>query len=119
MIIEDAFLPAAAHLSGPLAADVLAPVLAAAGDELISCRVAHVQYRPQSDLVVRYRCDVRRSGATVQDTVLAATTVAGPYAGTVPVEAETPDGATLSVGVWRWPFDPIVSDLTAMVTPHL
>jgi len=119
VVIEDAFLPAAAHLSGPLAADVLAPVLDAAGDELLSCRAAHVQYRPQSDLVVRYRCDVRRAGTVVQDTVLAATTVAGPYAGTVPVEAETPDGATLSVGVWRWPFDPIITDLSTMVTPDL
>lgn len=119
VIIEDEFLPAAAHLTGPLATDVLAPVLAAAGSELIACRTANVQYRPQSDLVVRYRCDVRRDGIVIQDTVLAATTVAGPYAGTVPVEAETPDGGVLSVGVWRWPFDPIITGLSTMVTPDL
>lgn len=119
VIIEDEFLPAAAHLTGPLAADVLTPVLAAAGSELLACRTANVQYRPQSDLVVRYRCDVRRDGAVTQDTVLAATTIAGPYAGTVPVEAETPDGGVLSVGVWRWPFDPIITGLSTMVTPDL
>lgn len=118
MVIQDDFLPAAAHLSGPAAADVLAPVLAAAGDDLLACRAAHVQYRPQSDLVVRYRCDVRRGGAHRSDTVLAATTVHGPFPGTVPVEAETPDG-TLTVGVWRWPFDPVITDLATMVTPHL
>ena len=119
VIIEDAFLPAAAHLTGPSAPDVLAAAVAAAGGELISCRPSHVQYRPQADLVVRYRCDVRRDGATTQDTVLAATTVNGPYAGTVPIEAEAADGTTLSVGVWRWPFDPILTDLATMVTPQL
>lgn len=118
VIIQDDFLPAAAHLSGPAAADVLAPVLAAAGDQLLTCRAAHVQYRPQSDLVVRYRCDVRRGGADTSDTVLAATTVHGPFPGTVPVEAETPDG-TLTVGVWRWPFDPVITGLATMVTSHL
>ena len=118
-MIEDALLPAAAHLTGSSAQDVLAAAVAAAGDELLSCRPSHVQYRPQSDLVVRYRCDVRRAGAATQDTLLAATTVHGPLPGTVPIQAETPDGTTLSVGVWRWPFDPILTDLATMVTPHL
>lgn len=119
VIIEDAFLPSAPHLTGPAAAEVLAPVLAAAGDELLSCRVVQVQYRPQSDLVVRYRCTVRRDGATTQETVLAGTTVNGPHPGALPVEAEAPDGTTLSVGVWKWPFDPILPDLATMVTSHL
>lgn len=119
VIIEDTFLPSAPHLTGPAAADVLAPVLAATGGELVACRPSNVQYRPQSDLVVRYRCEVRRDAVTTQDTVLAGTTVNGPHPGTVPVEAEAADGTMLSVGVWRWPFDPILSDLATMVTPHL
>lgn len=119
--IEDPLLPAAAHLTGEDAADVLRPVLAAAGGELVACRASHVQYRPESDLVVRYRCEVRRGDRadSTTETLLAATTAAGPYAGTVPIEATTPDGSTLSVGVWRWPFDPILVDLATMVTPHL
>lgn len=117
--IEDPLLPAAAHLTGPGASDVLRPVVAAAGGELLSCRTSHVQYRPLSDLVVRYRCAIRRGGIDVTDTLLAATTIAGPHAGTLPVEAEAPDGRALSVGVWRWPFDPVLVDLSTMVTPHL
>jgi aminoglycoside phosphotransferase len=119
VLIEDPLLPAAAHLTGADACDVLRPVVAASGGELLSCRTSHVQYRPESDLVVRYRCDVRRGRTDTTDTLLAATTVAGPFAGTVPIEAQTPDGTTLSVGVWRWPFDPILADLATMVTPHL
>jgi aminoglycoside phosphotransferase len=117
--IQDPLLPAAAHLSGTGASDVLRPVVEAAGGELLSCRTSHVQYRPQSDLVVRYRCEIRRGGIDVTDTLLAATTVAGPFAGTLPIEAAAPDGTVLSVGVWRWPFDPILVDLSTMVTPHL
>jgi aminoglycoside phosphotransferase (APT) family kinase protein len=118
-MIEDPLLPAAAHLTSAAATDVLRPVVAATGGELLSCRTSHVQYRPESDLVVRYRCDIRRNGVDDTDTLLAATTIAGPHAGTIPVEAETPAGDMLSVGVWRWPFDPILVDLTTMVTPHL
>jgi aminoglycoside phosphotransferase len=119
VLIVDPLLPAAAHLTGSDADDVLRPVIAAAGGELIDCRPSHVQYRPQSDLVVRYRCRIRRGHHDTTDTVLAATTVAGPPAGTVPIEARTPDGIALSVGVWRWPFDPTLVDLTTIVTPHL
>jgi aminoglycoside phosphotransferase (APT) family kinase protein len=85
----------------------------------VSCRTSQVQYRPESDLVVRYRCEIARDGTIVNDTLLAATTVGGPYHGTLPIEAMTPDGATLSVGIWRWPFDPVLTELRAMVTPPL
>ena len=119
MTILDPLLPAASHLTGAGASDVLSPVVEAAGGELLSCRTSHVQYRPQSDLVVRYRCEIRRGGIDVNETLLAATTVAGPFAGTLPIEATAPDGTALSVGVWRWPFDPILVDLSTMVTPQL
>jgi aminoglycoside phosphotransferase len=106
-------------LTGPGAAEVLRPAVAAEGGALVSCRTSQVQYRPESDLVVRYRCEIARDGTIVNDTLLAATTVGGPYHGTLPIEAMTPDGATLSVGVWRWPFDPVLTELRAMVTPPL
>jgi aminoglycoside phosphotransferase len=118
-LIHDPLLPAAAHLTGPGAVEVLRPAVEAAGGELVECRTLHVQYRPESDLVVRYRCAIRRDGAVDADTLLAATTVAGPPPGTLPIEAQTSDGVSLAVGVWRWPFDPILTDLTTMVTPHL
>ena len=118
-VIDDALLPAATYLTGAHAVDVLAPVVAASGGDLLSCVPSHVQYRPRSDLVVRYRCDIRVDGTVSTDTVLAATAVADPPDGTVPVQAVTPEGTTLEVGVWRWPFDPVLTDLTAMVTPRL
>jgi aminoglycoside phosphotransferase (APT) family kinase protein len=119
VIIDDSLLPAATYLTGAHAVDVLAPVIAASGGELVSCEASQVQYRPQSDLVVRYRCRVGVAGEVTTDTVLAATTLGGPPSGTVPVVAVTPDGQTLEVGVWRWPFDPVLTDLAEMVTPHL
>jgi aminoglycoside phosphotransferase len=118
-MIEDALLPAAAHLTGPSAPQVIGAAIAASGGRLVACRPSQVQYRPHSDLVVRYRCEVRRDGATVHDTVLAGTTAAGRHPGTVPVEAVALDGTTLSVGVWRWPFDPILPDLVTMAAPDL
>ena len=117
--IDDPLLPAAAHLTGPGAVDLLRPAVAAEGGALVSCRTSQVQYRPESDLVVRYRCEIHRDGAIVNDTLLAATTVGGPYPGTLPIEATTPDGTNLSVGVWRWPFDPVLAELRTMVTPPL
>jgi aminoglycoside phosphotransferase len=117
--IVDPLLPAAAHLTGAGASDVLRPAVEATGGELLSCRTSHVQYRPQSDLVVGYRCEIRRRRIDVTETLLAATTIAGPFAGTLPIEATAPDGNVLSVSVWRWPFDPILVDLSTMVTPRL
>lgn len=117
--IDDPLLPAAIHLTGPGARDVLRPAVVAAGGELLTCRTSHIQYRPESDLVVRYRCEMRRGGDEFTDTLLAATTTVGPLPGTVPIEATAADGTALSVGVWRWPFDPVLVDLATMVTPHL
>lgn len=119
MIVDDPVLPAAAHLTGPGAHAVLATAVSATGCELVSCRPSHVQYRPGADLVVRYRATVRTLGTTVSDTLLAATTPSGAPAGTLPVEAETSDGSAMQVGVWRWPFDPMLKTLDQVVTPHL
>lgn len=117
VLIDDAVLPAARHLTGEDAVDALATVVAAAGGQLGSARASHVQYRPGSELVVRYETSVSWDGAPpVHETLLAATTSFGPLAGTVPLVAETETGP-LNVSVWRWPFDPVLPGLTAAVTP--
>ena len=117
-MIDDAVLPAAAHLTGADADGVLRAAVAASGAELVSCRPVHVQYRPGSDLIVRYAGTVRGAdGSTSEDTLLAGVTRHGPHPGTVPVEATTASGGTLSAGVWRWPFDPVLADLGQIVTP--
>jgi aminoglycoside phosphotransferase (APT) family kinase protein len=116
-LIDDAVLPAAAHLTGPAVDALLGATVDAAGGQLHDARAVHVQYRPGSDLVVRYQATVTWGGAApVAETLLAATTARGPLPGTVPMVAET-DAGTLEVGVWRWPFDPILTGLTAAVTP--
>jgi aminoglycoside phosphotransferase len=117
-VIDDRVLPAAAHLTGDAALEVLAPAVTAAGGRLVACRPVHVQYRPGSDLVVRYTATVvGGDGRERGETLLAATTVHGPPPGTLPIEAELPDGSILRVGVWRWPFDPVLPALEEAVTP--
>lgn len=116
-LIDDDVLPAAAHLTGPGATAILRAAVDAAGGELVSAGPCHVQYRPASDVVVRYRATVSWRGARpVADTLLAAATSAGPPPGTLPVVADTGD-RRLEVGVWRWPFDPALPALGDAVTP--
>ncbi len=112
----DEALPAAAYLTGLDAQAVIDAAVRAAGGDLHSCRAANVQYRPGSDLVVRYETFVSWGGnPPARETLLASTTRHGPPAGTLPVIADA-DGHTLEVGVWRWPFDPRLTSLTDMVT---
>lgn len=114
---HDDVLPAAAHLAGPDADAVLRTALGAADGELRTVRTAHVQYRPESDVVVRFEATVSWSGADpVGETLMASTTRHGPPSGTLPVVADA-DGRELAVGVWRWPFDPALPGLSDMVTP--
>lgn len=118
MLVDDDVLPAAAHLTGADARHVLAAAIHAAGGQLERARACHLQYRPGHDVVVRFDGRVRWGGEdAVDETLLAATTTSGPPPGTLPVEAATADGATLSVGVWRWPFDPLLTGLRDAVTP--
>lgn len=118
MLVDDAVLPAAAHLTGPQAERLLGAAVGASGGTLERARPCHVQYRPGHDVVVRFDSRVRwGSRAAVDETLVAATTATGPPPGSLPVEAVTADGETLTVGVWRWPFDPVVTGLAAAVTP--
>lgn len=118
MEIVDAAVPAVQHLTGPRAADVLRPAVEGAGGTLHAARASQVQYRPGTDVVVRYRADVTwadgsRRGA---ETLLAAAATAGPLPGAVPVET-VGLAPPLLASVWRWPFDPLVPGLERAVTP--
>ena len=116
---DDPALPAVVHLVGPDAEPILAAVVESAGGRLLDARANHVQYRPGSDAVVRFEASVAWGDQPPQrETLLAATTRDGVHPGTVVVTAAV-DGVDLAIGVWRWPFDPVLTDLTTMVTPAL
>ncbi len=115
--LDDRALPAAQHLVGPDAIDVLRVPVEAAGGCVLSARPVQVQYRPGSDVVVRYSAQVSWSGEPAQrETLAASSTIHGSHAGTVGVTATTPAGP-LDVGVWRWPFDPVLLGLPHVVAP--
>lgn len=117
MSIDDSELPAARHLVGPGAVDVLRVPVEAAGGRLLSARPEQVQYRPGSDVVVRYSAQVSWNGEPARrDTLSASSTIHGSHPGTIGVTATTPHGP-LEVGVWRWPFDPVLAGLADVVSP--
>lgn len=118
MEIVDAAVPAVQHLTGPGATEVLRAAVEAAGGVLHDVRASQVQYRPGTDVVVRYRADVTWADGSRRpaETLLACATTSGPLPGAIPVEAL--DGEQpLVASVWRWPFDPLVPGLERAVTP--
>jgi hypothetical protein len=119
MAIDDPALPAAPHLVGDGAIPALAAAIDAHGGRLERVRPCEVQYRPGRDLVVRYDATVTwgSSRESRGETLLASTTHHGIPAGTVPIEATDDSGRTISIGVWKWPFDPVLVGLTSAVTP--
>ena len=67
-------------------------------------------------MVVRYSAQVSWNGEPAQrETLAASSTIHGSHAGTVGVTATTPAGP-LDVGVWRWPFDPVLLGLPHVVS---
>lgn len=114
---DDERLPAAAHLVGHGARELLATALTVGDGRLHDARACHVQYRPGTQAVVRYDTTVSWSGAApVTETLLVGTHRDGPLPGTVPLVADV-RGVELAVGVWRWPFDPLMPELADLVTP--
>jgi aminoglycoside phosphotransferase len=111
--VDDPLLPAARHLVGEDAADLLRAAVAGFGGELASARTVQVQHRPGHDLVVRYDALVGWSGRPAQrETLLAAAMVGGPPPGTLVLTADD-----LEAAVWRYPFDPRLPGLAEAVTP--
>ena len=125
MGIDDPLLPAAAHLTGEFAGDILRPAIEHAGGTLVSFRCSQVHYRPGNDLVARYRSEVDwGDGAPRRETLYVGTTRDGAPPGTIPVTASSND-TELMAGVWRWPFDPALPALervarltTAVLADH-
>jgi len=117
--IVDHAIPAVRHLTAPGAVEVLRAAVAAAGGTLHDARPSQVQYRPGSEVVVRYRADVTWGDGSRRptETLLAAASAAGPLPGAIPVEASDPAGDPVVASVWRWPFDPLVPGLERAVTP--
>lgn len=112
-MIDDPELPAAIHLMGPGADDLVRAGVAAMGGTLHSLKAAQVVYRPGSELTVRYDAKVEWSdGQIVDETLCVGTTRKGAPPGTVPLVAEG-----LEVGLWKYPFDPALPGLAAAVTP--
>jgi aminoglycoside phosphotransferase (APT) family kinase protein len=112
-VISDPTLPAAPHLFGEWARHLLAQGLGELGGRVGDVRLVQVAYRPHRELVARYATTVAWGGsAPVTETILAGTTVRGAPEGTVPLVADD-----LTVGMWRWPFDPALPGLGAAVTP--
>lgn len=118
MQIVDAAVPAVRHLTGAGATEVLRAAVHAAGGFLHAATPSQVQYRPGTDVVVRYRADVTWADGSRRraETLLAAASSSGPLPGTIPVEASDGD-EHLVASVWRWPFDPMVPGLERAVTP--
>lgn len=115
-MIEDRLLPAAAHLTGPASTDLLRTAVGAAGGRLLRARPCHVQYRPGNDVVVRFDATVRWAGGEPErDTLVAAATRDRVLPGTLHLQSCV-DGVDLDVGVWRWPFDPVLQGLRDAVT---
>jgi len=108
VIVDDPAVPAARHLVGPGAFDVLRLPIEAAGGRLDDCRPVDVQFRPGSDVIVQYTAHVSwQGGPSKRETLVASSTFGGAPDGTVVVTADTPSGP-VDVGVWRWPFDPVL-----------
>lgn len=116
--ITDDVVPAATHLAGRGAGDVLRAALEPLGGTLLDARPVNVHYRPGHDVAVRYEATVSWHGAPpVSETLVAGASRRGIPPGTVPVEGHTDDGQTIPLGVWRWPFDPRVPALETAVVP--
>ena len=117
MKLVDPALPASEFLLGGEAIDVLRLPVEAGGGIVEEIHPVHVQYRPGSDVVVRYSAQVSWNGApATRETLIAASALHRTYPGVVPIVADTRRGR-VEIGVWRWPFDPILTGLSDVVSP--
>ncbi len=117
--IVDAQLPAAKILTGPQAARVLRVPIEASGGRIQEVTARDVHYRPGGDVVVRFAVSVSWHGAhAVTESHMAASVVDGAHPGGVQVAFDN-DGERTNIGVWRWPFDPILVGLAEAVNPSV
>jgi hypothetical protein len=106
-------LPAARHLLGFGAENLLREAVAVEGATLLSYKQGHVQHRAGC-LEVCYNIElVDRSGQWHRDMLVAVADRSGPPEGTLVLEADD-----LRVGVFRFPFDPDLPGLIVAVDPE-
>jgi tRNA A-37 threonylcarbamoyl transferase component Bud32 len=120
MDVDDPVLPAAPHLLGPRSRHVLDAAVTAAGGRMHSAGACHVHYSPGSELVVRYDTQIEWPGRPIHaETLVASTTLHGPPVGTTVVESDGEGVAAMQIGIWRYPFDPVLPGLAIAATPAL
>ena len=116
MRLVDPALPAVQQLVGAGAIDVLKLPIEATGGVIESVRPVQVQYRPGSDVVVRYSAQVSWNGESAKrETLVAASRSHGVHPGALLITADGEFGP-IEVGVWRWPFDPVLVGLGDVVS---
>ncbi len=109
--LTDDTLEAVVHLTGPGAVPLLGAAMAAAGARLESASIVQVSHEPGVACTVSYDASVTWPDGTVgTETLVAATTCSGPPEGAAVLES-----GGLSVGVWRYPFDPALPALVDAV----
>ncbi|MGQ0574925.1 MAG: hypothetical protein ACT4RN_12070, partial [Pseudonocardia sp.] len=113
--VDPAWPPPLALLLGPGAHDLVAVALAEIGGELLDLHVRNVSVQPSGATVARYEATVGIDGRRAPVT-LAATTGARIPPGAA-VVAGTAGGATVEVGLWRWPLDPALPGLARVTDP--
>src|SRR5690606_13855989 len=115
-VYEDPLLPGAAHLTGPGAAPLLVAAMSEIGLEVRSASVDDVTHEPGRSCTVTYRVRVAPPGSatTAEEVVVATTSPHGPPEGAAVLES---DG--IRVGLWRYPFDPLLPSLAEAVVADL
>jgi aminoglycoside phosphotransferase (APT) family kinase protein len=111
--LTDDTLDAVVHLTGDGALALLGAAVAATGAHLESASIVQVSHEPGVACTVSYDASVTWPDGTVgTETLVAATTSSGPPEGAAVLES-----GGLSVGVWRYPFDPALPALVDAVYP--
>jgi Phosphotransferase enzyme family len=110
--LQDDRLPAIEVILGPEIVPIMALAIAEAGGSLEALDRRQVLYKPGRQVVARFAARVAWQGQVTDETLVAAAGAAGPPVGSLVVG----DGE-LTVGVWRWPFDPYLPGLASAMEP--
>ena len=102
--------PALQVLLGEAAPELWAAALGPLSGRLRSLRATTVTLRADGSATVRYAAVVDRAGGRATRESLAATTGAEVPPGAAVLEGDV-GGATVRVGLWRWPLDPALPGL--------
>lgn len=120
--LRDDGLPAAAELLSGDATAVLDAAVQPLGATVTKARARQVLYRPGRRVVVRFDVTLRLvSGAEERATLVAVGARGDLPTGVMVVELDAPHGQPadqpVRIGVWRYPFDPALPGLAAVLDP--